>query len=259
MKKLIATAIAFFCVTAGQAQSDTIEYFTDSHVRNSVVSFAPVYAPMYTTRRIAFHEPVTDGTEKFALLNEDGKGILGHRYGGMMYIKTNSPLRLGLGVLQDYTGFISKDFAVFNQNAIGLDTLGVYNAKTTVKSLTLPVQLVFHTQMTDLFALQIVPGYEFSFTQNVMREWVNGPAIPAGAATGVLGTLYERGTDITYAQGYNSTISFAMGGEFRLMERAVLITRAEFRFGVRPVNANDAGLREIPYSSGLLTGLRFEL
>lgn len=256
---MIVLGVVPFWMTA--QVEEPIEYFTDDKVQDTRFSVAAVYAPSYAFRRLAFYEPTTDGSELFSLLSEDGGGIYGQRYGIMTYYELSPLFHVGVGFTQEESGFITKDFAVFDQNAIILDTLGVFNAKTSYSAIAVPLQIVFHTQMTDIWALQVVPSYDLIFMQKIDRQWVgeNVPTYSADAATGVLGTMYERGTNTRYAQGFNGTIGFALSNEFTVANNLSLMVRGEFRLGLLPVNTTDVGLREVPYGVGGLVGFRYYL
>ncbi|MEY2963238.1 MAG: hypothetical protein RL754_499 [Bacteroidota bacterium] len=263
MKKLILTVAVLGALSAtAQRTDDPIEYFTDDKVSDTRFSVQAAYSPMYSFRRLAFYEPVTNGTELFNMLDEKGGGVYGQRYGMNFYYELNPTFHLGVGFNQEHGGFLSRSFAVFDQNALFQDTLGTFDAKTTYSSLNIPIQMVFQTQMTDIWALQVIPSYDLMFIQKLDRNWV-GEGIPAyatGAADGVLGTLYQRGGDQTqYASGFNGSIGFALGSEFTIANNLALIVRGEFRLGLLPVSTGDAGLREVPYATGGMFGFRYYL
>ena len=150
---------------------------------------------------------------------------------------------------------------MFDQNAIFQDTIGTYTAKTSYNAINIPIQIVFHTQMTDVWALQVIPSYDLTFYSGIQREWIGNevPNFPADAATGVLGSLYERGTEVKYMTGFNGSIGFAIGNEFTIANNLALTVRGEFRYGLLPINKEDIGLREVPYGVGAAVGFRYYL
>lgn len=258
---VVALTLASFAVL-GQRTEDPIEYYTDDKVQDTRFSVAAAYAPMYSFRRVAFYEPVNDGSELFSLLSEDGGGMYGQRYGVNMYYELNPYFHVGVGFNQENGGFISKELAVFDQYARpAIDTIGVFNAQTSYASLNIPIQMVFHTQMTEFWALQVIPSYDLMFMQTVERNWIgeNLPSYASGADESVLGLMYQRGTETKYASGFNGSIGFALGSEFTIANNLAFIVRGEFRLGLLPVNTNDLGLREVPYATGGMFGFRYYL
>ncbi|MEJ6821259.1 MAG: hypothetical protein QNK59_02010 [Flavobacteriales bacterium] len=262
--KFGAVALVLQVAFSAQAQTeDPIEYFTDSKISDTKFSLAAVYAPAYASRRLALYEPVADGNELFAMLNEGAGGVYGQRYGMMAYYELRGMFHVGIGFTTQKSGFISKDFAVFDQNAIFQDTIGVFNAKTSYSALNIPIQFIFHTQITDLWALQVIPSYDLTFYNMIDRSWV-GEGVPdysTDAATGVLGTMYDRGSEesIQYHKGFNGCIGFALGNEFTVSNNLVLSLRAEFRLGLLPINSSDVALSEVPYGVGGSVGFRYYL
>lgn len=240
---------------------EPIEYFTDSDINDTRFSIAATYAPAFASRRLALYEPTTDGSELFSMLNESAGGALGQRYGLMGYYELRGMFHVGIGFMTERSGFITREFAVFDQNAIVLDTIGTFNAKTSYSSLNIPIQIIFHTQMTDVWALQVVPSYDLNFYNRIDRLWVgdNLPAYTEDAVTGTLGTMYERGTETKYHKGFNGTIGFALGNEFTIANNLALTLRGEFRLGLLPINSADANLSEVPYAVGISTGFRYYL
>ena len=261
--KFGAVALVLQVAFSAQAQTeDPIEYFTDSKISDTRFSLAAIYAPSFASRRLALYEPVADGNELFALLNEDAGGVFAQRYGMMAYYELRGMFHVGIGFTTQKSGFISKDFAVFDQNAIFQDTVGVFNAKTSYSALNIPIQFIFHTQITDLWALQVIPSYDLTFYNMIDRSWV-GEGVPnysTDAVVGVLGTMYERGSASTqYHKGFNGCIGFALGNEFTVSNDLVLSLRAEFRLGLLPINSADAALSEVPYGVGGSVGFRYYL
>lgn len=248
--------------TGLQAQTEEpIVYYTDSKIQDTRFSLAATYAPSYASRRLALYQPTTDGTELFAMLNESAGGTLGQRYGVTAFYELREMFHFGIGFMTEQSGFITKEFAVFDQNALFLDTVGTFNAKTSYSALNIPIQIVFHTQMTDFWALQVIPSYDLTFYNKITREWV-GDGIPdysVDAAEGVLGTMYERGTTTKYHKGFNGTIGFALGNEFTVANNLALTLRGEFRLGLLPINKADLGLSEVPYGVGAAVGFRYYL
>jgi len=265
MKKLLTiTALLYGALSFGQTE-DPIEYFTDSDVSDTRFSFALSYAPSFASRRLALYEPQTDGEEIYALNSEGARGILAHRYGIMSYYELSSIFHIGVGFMTEQSGFVARDFAVFNQTAVSQDTLGVFDARTDIQAVTVPFQAIFHTQMTDFWALQVVPSYDLTFYQQIDRAWV-GDNVPSysedavdGPAGRALGTMYQRGTDTRYHKGFNGTIGFALGSEFTIASNLVFTLRGEFRLAALPINRADIGLSEVPYSLGSALGLRYYL
>jgi len=257
-------AVALFSGTL-QAQTDEpIEYYTDSKVQDTKFSIAASYAPSFASRRLALYEPLTDGTQDFALLNEGAKGTLGQRYGIMAFYELRSMFHVGVGFMTEQSGFVTKELAVFDQRILpgfGIDTIGVFNAKTSYSAVNIPIQIIFHTQINDVWALQVVPSYDLTFYNAIERSWIGDglPDYSIDAVEGVLGSMYERGTDIRYHKGFNGTIGFALGNEFIVANNLALTLRGEFRLGFLPINKEDAGLSEVPYSVGAAVGFRYYL
>ena len=248
--KFGAVALVLQVAFSAQAQTeDPIEYFTDSKISDTKFSLAALYAPAYASRRLALYEPVADGNELFAMLNEGAGGVYGQRYGMMAYYELRGMFHVGVGFTTQKSGFISKDFAVFDQNAIFQDTIGVFNAKTSYSALNIPIQFIFHTQITDLWALQVIPSYDLTFYNMINRSWVGE------------GTMYDRGSEesIQYHKGFNGCIGFALGNEFNVSNNLVLSLRAEFRLGLLPINSADVALSEVPYGVGGSVGFRYYL
>lgn len=242
---------------------EPIVYYTDSKIQDTKFSLAATYAPSYASRRLALYQPTTDGTEHFAMLNESAGGTLGQRYGMTAFYELREMFHFGIGFMTEQSGFITKEFAVFDQLAFGtiVDTIGIFNAKTSYSALNIPIQIVFHTQMTDIWALQVVPSYDLTFYNLITREWVGEgiPSYSADAVEGVLGTMYERGTTTKNHKGFNGTIGFALGNEFTLANNLALTLRGEFRLGLLPINKEDIGLSEVPYGVGAAIGFRYYL
>ncbi len=252
---LIAPALAW-----AQPKNQTIEYFTDDKVRDTRFSFQLLYAPEYASRRLALYEPVKDGNELYALTSEDAGAVFGQRMGLMSYFELREMFHLGIGFTTVNSGFVTKGFAAFDQNAVFQDTIANLPATTRFEAIAIPIQIIFHTQMTDVWALQVVPSYDLIFMQKIERQWESGaPNYSTDAVTGALGLMYQRGTDTKYHNGFNGAIGFALGNEFRVANDLVLTLRGEFRLGLLPMNNADVGLREIPYSLGLATGFRYYL
>ena len=187
--------------------------------------------------------------------------MLGQRYGFSLFYELRSMFHIGIGWSQEHSGYLTRGFAVFDQNAIFQDTIGTYTAKTSYNAINIPIQIVFHTQMTDVWALQVIPSYDLTFYSGIQREWIGDevPNFPADAATGVLGSLYERGTEVKYMTGFNGSIGFAIGNEFTIANNLALTVRGEFRYGLLPINKEDIGLREVPYGVGAAVGFRYYL
>lgn len=243
---------------------EPIEYFTDSKVQDTKFSLAASYAPSYASRRLALYEPLNDGTEDFALLSESAGGALGQRYGIMAYYELREMFHFGIGFMTEQSGFVTKELAVFDQRILpgfGLDTIGVFNAKTSYSAVNIPIQIIFHTQITDVWALQVVPSYDLTFYNTIERSWMGDdvPDYSTDAVVGVLGSMYERGTDVRYHKGFNGTIGFALGNEFTVANNLALTLRGEFRLGFLPINKEDAGLSEVPYGVGGAVGFRYYL
>jgi hypothetical protein len=253
--------VGLFPVALMAQKTDPIEYYTDSDINDTKFSLAASYAPSFSGRRLALYTPVQDGTELFALTNEDGGGVLGQRYGFSLFYELRSMFHIGIGWSQEHSGYLTRGFAVFDQNAIFQDTIGTYTAKTSYNAINIPIQIVFHTQMTDVWALQVIPSYDLTFYSGIQREWIGDevPNFPADAATGVLGSLYERGTEVKYMTGFNGSIGFAIGNEFTIANNLALTVRGEFRYGLLPINKEDIGLREVPYGVGAAVGFRYYL
>lgn len=261
--KLGAVALALHVAFSAQAQTeDPIEYFTDSRISDTKFSLAAIYAPSFASRRLVLYEPVADGTELFAMLNNNAGGVFAQRYGMMAYYELRGMFHVGVGFTTQKSGFISKEFAVFDQNAIFQDTIGVFNAKTSYSALNVPIQIIFHTQITDIWALQVIPSYDLTFYNMIDRSWV-GEGLPnysTDAVEGVLGTMYQRGaTSTQYHKGFNGSIGFALGNEFTVADNLALTLRAEFRLGLLPINAADVALSEVPYGVGGSVGFRYYL
>jgi len=83
LRSLLVSAL-FPMVLIAQ-KTDPIEYYTDSDINDTKFSIAASYAPSFAGRRLALYTPVQDGTELFALTNEDGGGALGQRYGFSLF------------------------------------------------------------------------------------------------------------------------------------------------------------------------------
>ena len=261
MKKLLSIlALGFSALAFGQTE-EPIEYFTDSDVTDTRFSFATLYAPAYGSRRLALYEPQTDGEEIYALKSEGARGVYGQRYGIMSYYELRSMFHFGIGFVTEQSGFITNDFAVFDQNAVVQDTIGIYDARTDFQAVTVPLQIIFHTQMTDAWALQVVPSYDLTFYQKIERNWIGEdvPSYSEDAVVGALGTMYQRGSDLKYHKGFNGTIGFALGSEFTLANNLVFTLRGEFRLGLLPINKEDLGLSEVTYSLGSAVGFRYYL
>lgn len=260
MKKLILSLLWLVSATAwAQDKEEPIVYYTDSDVADTKLSVQGYYAPSYATRRLALYDPVNDGSQLFALTSEKSGAVLGQRFGVIMYYELSDYFHFGVGFGQENSGFLTKGFAVFDQTAVTLDTLGVYTARTSFEALTVPLQLVFHTQMTDIWALQVVPSYDLLLHTSVERQWVDAPGHNTMSSQGVLGSMYRRGTDTTLASSFNSVIGFALGNEVNLTANLAFTLRAEFRLGLLPISQNDKGLREVPYSFGGAAGFRYYL
>ena len=76
---------ALFPVALTAQKTEPIEYYTDSKINDTKFSIAANYAPSFAGRRLALYTPVQDGSELFALTNEDGGGVLGQRYGFSLF------------------------------------------------------------------------------------------------------------------------------------------------------------------------------
>lgn len=266
MKKLLPIlALGCSALAFGQTE-EPIEYFTDSDVSDTRFSFAATYAPAFASRRLALYEPQMDGEEIYALNSEGAAGILAHRYGIMSYYELSGIFHLGIGFMTEQTGFIAKQFAVIDQTTSDQQvSLGVFDAKTTIQAVTVPLQAIFHTQLNDFWALQVVPSYDLTFYQKIDREWV-GDGVPDysqdavdGTRGRALGTMYQRGSNIKYHKGFNGTIGFALGSEFAVANNLVFTVRGEFRLAALPINKLDVGLSEVPYSVGGAFGFRYYL
>ena len=261
MKKFISIlALGCSALAFGQTE-EPIEYFTDSDISDTRFSFGATYAPAFASRRLALYEPQMDGEEIYALNSEGASGIFGQRYGIMSYYELRSIFHLGIGFMTEQTGYVTNDYAVFNQNAVVQDTIGVFDARTDIQAITVPIQVIFHTQMTDAWALQVVPSYDLTFYQKIDRNWI-GEGVPSysqDAVVGALGTMYQRGTDIKNHKGFNGTIGFALGSEFTIASNLVFTVRGEFRLAALPINKLDVGLSEVPYSVGGAFGFRYYL
>ena len=124
--------------------------------------------------------------------------------------------------MTEQTGYITNDYAVFDQNAVVQDTIGVFDARTDIQAITVPIRVIFHTQMTDAWALQVVPSYDLTFYQKIDRNGsVKVPSYSRDALVGALGTMYQRGTDIKNHKGFNGTIGFALGSEFTIASTSI--------------------------------------
>jgi len=113
--------------------------------------------------------------------------------------------------------------------------------------------------------LQVIPSYDLTFYQKIDRTWIGDDALIQGLdfqnddVTGALGTMYQRGSSIKYHKGFNGTIGFALGNEFTIANNLVLTARGEFRLAALPINKEDIGLSEVPYSLGGAVGFRYYL
>lgn len=253
-------AILLPAIAWAQPKNETIEYFTDDEVRDTRFSFQLLYAPEYASRRLALYEPVQDGNEIYALTSEDAGAVYGQRIGLMSYFELREMFHLGVGFTTINSGFVTKGFAAFDQNAVFQDTIANLPATTRFEAIAVPIQIIFHTQMNDVWALQVVPSYDLIFMQKIERQWESGaPNYATDAVSGALGLMYQRGSQTKYHNGFNGAIGFAMGNEFRVANDLVFTLRGEFRFGLSPINNSDIGLREIPYSVGGSMGFRYYL
>ncbi|MDC1022048.1 hypothetical protein OAQ85_01285 [Schleiferiaceae bacterium] len=264
-KLIIILTLGLSGFAYGQTE-DTIEYFTDSDISDTRFSIAGIYAPSFSSRRLALYEPQTDGNEIYALNSEDATGVLSQRYGIIAYYELRNIFHLGIGFITDQSGYVTDGFEVFNQNAaVQPSSIGSYAARTDIQAITVPVQIIFHTQMTDSWALQVIPSYDLTFYQKIDRTWIGDDALIQGLdfqnddVTGALGTMYQRGSSIKYHKGFNGTIGFALGNEFTIANNLVLTARGEFRLAALPINKEDIGLSEVPYSLGGAVGFRYYL
>ena len=264
-KLIIILALGLSGFAYGQTE-DTIEYLTDSDISDTRFSIAGIYAPSFSSRRLALYEPQTDGNEIYALTNEDAKGVLGQRYGIITYYELRDIFHLGIGFITDQSGYVTNGFEVFNQNAaVQPSSIGSYAARTDIQAITVPIQMIFHTQMTDSWALQVIPSYDLTFYQKIDRNWIGEDAPIQGFdfqnddVLGALGTMYQRGSTIKYHKGFNGTIGFALGNEFTIANNLVCTVRGEFRLSALPINKADIGLSEVPYSVGGAFGFRYYL
>jgi hypothetical protein len=264
-KLIIILALGLSGFAYGQTE-DTIEYFTDSDISDTRFSIAGIYAPSFSSRRLALYEPQTDGNEIYALTNEDAKGVYGQRYGIITYYELRDIFHLGIGFITDQSGYVTNGFEVFNQNAaVQPSSMGSYAARTDIQAITVPIQVIFHTQMTDSWALQVIPSYDLTFYQKIDRNWIGEDAPIQGVdfqgddVVGALGLMYQRGSTTKYHKGFNGTIGFALGNEFTIANNLVFIAKGEFRLAALPINKLDVGLSEVPYSVGGAFGFRYYL
>lgn len=266
MNKLIIIFTLGLSVYAYGQKENTIEYFTDSDIRDTRFSIAGIYAPSFSSRRLALYEPQIDGNEIYSLNSNVASGVLSHRYGIISYYELTAIFHLGIGFVTDQGGFITNGFEVFNQNAaVQPSSIGSYAARTDIYAISIPLQMIFHTQMTDSWALQVIPSYDLIFYQKIYRNWIGENAPIQGVdfqdddVAGVLGTMYQRGSTTKYHKGTNGTIGFALGNEFTIIDNLVFIARGEFRLAALPINKLDVGLSEVPYSIGGAFGFRYYL
>lgn len=266
MNKLTIIFMLGLSVCAYGQTENTIEYFTDSDISDTRFSIAGIYAPSFSSRRLALYEPQTDGTQIYTLKSNDASGVLGYRYGIIGYYELTAIFHLGIGLVTDQSGFITNGFEVFNQNAaVQPSSIGYYAARTDIHAINLPFQMIFNTQMTDSWALQVIPSYDLIFYQKIFRNWV-GEDVPIQGVdfqdddvAGALGTMYQRGSTTKYHKGTNGAIGFALGSEFTISNNLVCIARGEFRLAALPINKLDIGLSEVPYSIGGAFGFRYYL
>ena len=106
LRSLLVSAL--FPVALMAQKTEPIEYYTDSDINDTKFSIAANYAPSFAGRRLALYTPVQDGTELFALTNEDGGGVLGQRYGFSLFYELRSMFHIGIGWSQEHSGYFDQ-------------------------------------------------------------------------------------------------------------------------------------------------------
>ena len=140
MNKLIIIFTLGLSVYAYGQKEKTIEYFTDSDISDTRFSIAGIYAPSFSSRRLALYEPQTDGNEIYTLNSNVASGVLSHRYGIISYYELTAIFHLGIGFVTDRGGFITNGFEVFNQNAaVQPSSMGSYAARTDIYAVNIPL------------------------------------------------------------------------------------------------------------------------
>ena len=69
----------------------------------------------------------------------------------MSYFELREMFHLGVGFRTTIgSGFVTKGFTAFDQNAVFQDTIANLPATTRFDAIAVPIQIIFHTQMNDV-------------------------------------------------------------------------------------------------------------
>lgn len=242
MKKglLVFVMLAVALSASAQKKKGDIDYYSDSNVKTSKFSIAALLLPGYTDRRLINGEVPSGGG--LDLVNENATGSFSMNYQLDVIYSVGSALDLSLGFGYMSTSY-EFDNALFYEDRP--DSIRV-NGSAAVGLYTVPFKLNFNTSISDVFELEVVPSVELGFVNAYNITYT-----PTNGMDSFVVDYTKRANNINYLVG------ISLGGMFNLTENWGLIVRGNIKYMLNPLLEEPNYPREVLYSFGINTGLRY--
>lgn len=245
MRNFLVIALVASSLLALAQKEEEVEFYTDSDVSRSVVGIGLRFDPFYANRSLLGNDPL-NSSSGFSLGSSSSKGRFGYNLGGDLYFKISERLELGLGVGYGKYGFqteVDHPDPSLNYN---LDSTSNYRAATNLSTINVPLMINFNTRMNDLWSLEIVPMVELVFVNTYQVEFED-------KSTGEL-QLRDLKAD---ARGHNWNVGLGLGGTYHITPKFGVFVRGQFKYLLTPLIEGGTRPREVFYSVGATTGLRY--
>lgn len=243
MKKLLTFFFALSGFVAA-AQPNGIVYYEDSDVRHSRFSMSLNLNPNYTDRRLINDEiPAGAG---FDLVDDRASGGFAFNFGADLYYALSPTFDIGLGAGRAHAAFEVERAEVYNTEAFdfGLSDTARVDAQTQVNMWKFPLKVNFHTAISDIFELEVLPAvslvlidkYETTFEAESMPSFTR---------------------DFTaHTQDVNYIVGLSLGGTWYFAENFGFFFRANANYMLNSMIEVEDYPRETLYSFGSDMGLK---
>lgn len=242
MKTWIALLLIMPLGLLAQPEDEDIVYYTDSEVNDSRFGLAFNVNPVYSDLRIINNQLGLGGAD-FQLEDENAMGSFQLNFHGDLTFDLSPTFELSAGFGRAYGRFTLEDVQYFGVNN---DTnLATYRAD--ISMYTVPIKINFHTPISEIFDLEVVPVVELNF---IDRYQATFDPQPAGIAT-----FEEDYSDD--AQSLNYSVGLSLGGTFWMNDNLGLFVRGTVKYMLNQMVDLESFPRETLLNYGLNLGVRY--
>jgi hypothetical protein len=238
---LILVLTLGFLAASAQKKDEKIEYYTDSKVRNQIMSLQLGYMPYFSSRRLLSNTANPQAPYFFLASAVNGK--FGQGFGGDILFKVNPSLEIGAGVYKTSAHYQWDFESIVEDTGGDADTIKIKRWDVYTDYISVPISFGLVTQVADQLWLQVYPAIELNFLQQLTYDYE-------------LATRTEVLDKTPDARDFNLAINFGLGAEYRFVEKIGFFARLQFRYYFYPAVEGEV-VTEVLYSAGGQTGLRF--